>query len=348
MPVAVDAMGGDSPLSIQLEGAVRAANELGIEVVLVGQETQIKDQLKNMPHSANKVRIVHCEEMVEMHESPSQALRQKKDSSIRVAMDLHKRGEVNAVVSAGNTGAAMATAKFVLKSIPKIDRPAIATLMPSKQRNRPFVILDIGANTDCKPEYLLQFALMGGAYAQTMLNIDNPRVALLNNGEEEGKGNQNLKETYPLLKKSTLNFYGNIEGKLMYQNEVDVVVCDGFVGNITLKVAEGTFDFVKQVLKEEIEKSWVAKLGYLLMKRPFKALKERGDYTEIGGAPLLGVQGTVVICHGSSKPYSIRNAIRHADNCASMKLNDKISSLVLENQNLLLPRYESTPLAATG
>jgi glycerol-3-phosphate acyltransferase PlsX len=134
----------------------------------------------------------------------------------------------------------------------------------------------------------------------------------------------------------------------MYQNEVDVVVCDGFVGNITLKVAEGTFDFVKQVLKEEIEKSWVAKLGYLLMKRPFKALKERGDYTEIGGAPLLGVQGTVVICHGSSKPYSIRNAIRHADNCASMKLNDKISSLVLENQNLLLPRNESTPLAATG
>ena len=348
MPVAVDAMGGDSPLSIQLEGAVRAANELGIEVVLVGHETQIKDRLRNMPHSANKVRIVHCEEMVEMHESPSQALRQKKDSSIRVAMDLHKRGEVDAVVSAGNTGAAMATAKFVLKSIPKIDRPAIATLMPSTQRNRPFVILDIGANTDCKPEYLLQFALMGGAYAQTMLNIDNPRVALLNNGEEEGKGNQNLKETYPLLKKSTLNFYGNIEGKLMYQNEVDVVVCDGFVGNVTLKVAEGTFDFMRQVLKEEIEKSWVAKLGYLLMKGPFKALKERGDYTEIGGAPLLGVQGTVVICHGSSKPYSIRNAIRHAENCASMKLNDKISSLILDNQNLLLPRNETTPLAATG
>ena len=151
-----------------------------------------------------------------------------------------------------------------------------------------------------------------------------------------------------MLKKSTLNFYGNIEGKLMYQNEVDLVVCDGFVGNITLKVAEGTFDFVRQVLKEEIEKSWVAKLGYLLMKEPFKALKERGDYTEIGGAPLLGVQGTVVICHGSSKPYSIRNAIRHAENCASMKLNDKISSLVLENQNLLLPRNETTPLAATG
>ena len=313
MPVAVDAMGGDSPLSSQLEGAVRAANELGIEVVLVGHESRIKDRLKNVPHSANKVRIVHCEEMVEMHESPSQALRQKKDPSIRVAMDLHKCGEVDAVVSAGNTGAAMATAK-----------------------------------TDCKPEYLLQFALMGGAYAQTMLNIDNPRVALLNNGEEEGKGNQNLKETYPLLKKSTLNFYGNIEGKLMYQSEVDVVVCDGFVGNITLKVAEGTFDFVRQVLKEEIEKSWVAKLGYLLMKRPFKTLRERGDYTEIGGAPLLGVQGTVVICHGSSKPYSIRNAIRHADNCASMKLNDKISSLVLDNQNLLLPSNKTTPMVATG
>ena len=335
MPVAVDAMGGDSPLSIQLEGAVRAANELGIEVVLVGHETQIKDRLRNMPHSANKMRIVHCEEMVEMDESPSQALRQKKDSSIRVAMDLHKRGEVDAVVSAGNTGAAMATAKFVLKSIPKIDRPAIATLMPSTQRNSPFVILDIGANTDCKPEYLLQFALMGGAYAQTMMNIDNPRVALLNNGEEEGKGNQNLKETYPLLKKSTLNFHGNIEGKSMYQNEVDVVVCDGFVGNIALKVAEGTFDFVRSVLKQEIQNSWLAQIGSLAMRAPFQSLKDRADYSEVGGAPLLGINGVVIICHGNSKPHTIRNAILHARQCAELNLNDTISREVSENLSLL-------------
>lgn len=347
MPVAVDAMGGDSPLTIQLEGAVRAANELGIEVVLVGHEPKIQEQLKTLPHASERVRIVHCEEVVEMHESPGLVLRQKKDSSIRVAVDLHKRGEVDAVVSAGNTGAAMATAKFVLKAIPNVDRPAIATLMPSTAKDRPFVILDIGANTDCKPEYLLQFALMGGAYAQTMLRIDNPRVGLLNNGEEEGKGNQVLKETYSLMKQSTLNFYGNIEGKLMYQNEVDVVVCDGFVGNITLKVAEGTFDFVRNVLKEEVEKSWLAKLGYLLMRGSFQALKARGDYTEVGGAPLLGVQGTVVICHGSSKPLSIRNAIRHADNCAKMKLNDKIAALVSENQNLLLPT-DQPKLAATG
>jgi glycerol-3-phosphate acyltransferase PlsX len=348
MPVAVDAMGGDYPLTVQLEGAVNAVNDLGIEVVLVGDEPRITEALSQWNYDATKLKIAHCEEVVEMHEAPGLALRQKKNSSIRVAIDMHKRGEVDAVVSAGNTGAAMATAKFVLKTLPKVDRPAIATVMPSLRSKRPFVLLDVGANSDCKPEYLLQFALMGGAYAQTMLQVQNPRVALLNNGEEEGKGNHVMRETYNLMKRSTLNFYGNIEGKQMYRDEADVVVCDGFLGNITLKVAEGTFEFVKSALKQEIQAaSWIAKLGYLLMREPFKALKDRADYTEIGGAPLLGVQGNVIICHGNSKPHSIRAAIRQAHECAKLKLNARLAAKIDENQTLFLAE-QPPKLAATG
>ncbi len=226
--VAVDAMGGDRPLSVQVEAAVQTVKDFGIEVIIVGAETQINQQLKQYSFDQQKLRVVNSTEIVEMEESPATALRQKKDSSIRIAVDLVKAGEADAVVSAGNTGASMATAKFVLKSVEGIERPAIASLMPSVHRNHPFVLLDVGANTDCKPLYLFQFALMGDAYARTYLHLQNPRVALLNVGEEEGKGYLDLKETYNLLKKSTLNFAGNIEGKGMFKDRVDVVVCDVF------------------------------------------------------------------------------------------------------------------------
>lgn len=335
MAIAVDAMGGDSPLAVQIEAAVRAIRDFAIEVVLVGAEDQISKTLKQHSYDQHKLRIVNSTEIVEMNESPAQALRQKKNSSIRVAVDLVKAGEAEAIVSAGNTGASMAIAKFVFKSIEGIERPAIATLMPSVHRNHPFVLLDIGANTDCKPLYLLQFALMGDAYARTYLHLENPRVALLNNGEEEGKGYLELKETYDLLKQSTLNFAGNIEGKSMFRDRVDVVVCDGFVGNIALKVAEGTFDFVRSVLREEVKSSLLSKLGYLAMKSPFRALGERADYSEVGGAPLLGVNGVVIICHGNSKVHTFRNAIKHAQECAEQKLNDIIAGEVLENLEVI-------------
>ena len=335
MAIAVDTMGGDSPLVVQIEGAVRAIRDFAIEVVLVGAEDQISKTLKQHSYDQHKLRIVNSTEIVEMNESPAQALRQKKNSSIRVAVDLVKAGEAEAIVSAGNTGASMAIAKFVFKSIEGIERPAIATLMPSVHRNHPFVLLDIGANTDCKPLYLLQFALMGDAYARTYLHLENPRVALLNNGEEEGKGYLELKETYDLLKQSTLNFAGNIEGKSMFRDRVDVVVCDGFVGNIALKVAEGTFDFVRSVLREEVKSSLLSKLGYLAMKGPFRALGERADYSEVGGAPLLGVNGVVIICHGNSKVHTFRNAIKHAQECAEQKLNDIIAGEVLENLEVI-------------
>ena len=229
----------------------------------------------------------------------------------------------------------MATAKFVLKSIVGIERPAIASLMPSVHRNHPFVLLDIGANTDCKPLYLFQFALMGDAYSRAYLNHENPRVGLLNVGEEEGKGYLDLKETFNLLKQSKLNFVGNIEGKSMFKGMVDVVVCDGFIGNIALKVAEGTFDFVRNIITEEVRNSWISKLGYLAMKSPFQQLRKRADYSEVGGAPLLGVNGIVIVCHGSSKVHTLRNAIKHAQECADQRLNDKIALQVTENLDLI-------------
>ena len=335
MAIAVDAMGGDSPLTVQVEAAVQAVNDFGIEVILVGAEAQIDQKLKLYSYDQQKLRIANSTEIVEMNESPATALRQKKNSSIRVAVDLVKAGEADAVVSAGNTGASMATAKFVLKSVEGIERPAIASLMPSVHRNHPFVLLDVGANTDCKPLYLFQFALMGDAYARTYLHLENPRVALLNVGEEEGKGYLDLKETYDLLKQSTLNFTGNIEGKAMFKDRVDVVVCDGFIGNIALKVAEGTFDFVRSILREEVQSSWISKLGYLAMKAPFRALRRRADYSEVGGAPLLGVNGVVIICHGNSKVHTFRNAIKHAQECAEQKLNSKIATEVSENLEVI-------------
>ena len=335
MAIAVDAMGGDRPLTVQVEAAVHAVKDFGIEVIIVGAEAQINQQLKLYSYDQQKLRVVNSTEIVEMNESPATALRQKKDSSIRVAVDLVKAGEADAIVSAGNTGASMATAKFVLKSVEGIERPAIASLMPSVHRNHPFVLLDVGANTDCKPLYLFQFALMGDAYARTYLHLKNPRVALLNVGEEEGKGYLDLKETFDLLKQSTLNFAGNIEGKAMFKDRVDVVVCDGFIGNIALKVAEGTFDFVHSILSEEVQRSWLSKLGYLAMKGPFQQLRKRADYSEVGGAPLLGVNGVVIICHGSSKVHTLRNAIKHAQECAEQKLNDKIAVEVSENLEVI-------------
>ena len=335
MVIALDVMGGDVPVHSPVEAAVKAATDFNQEILLVGDRDQVVSELAQHSYPQKLIEVFHSSETVGMDESPALSLRQKKDSSIRVAVNLLQEGKVDAVVSAGNTGASMATAKFVLKLISDIERPAIATLMPSTNRNNPFVLLDIGANIDCKPSYLFQFGLMGDAYARTVLNLENPRVALLNNGEEEGKGNQIVQDAFKLLERSTLNFVGNIEGKAMFQDQVDIVVCDGFVGNIALKVAEGTFDFVRSVLKQEVQASWMARLGYLAMRGPFLSLKDRADYSEVGGAPLLGINGVVIICHGNSKPHTIRNAIRHARQCAELHLNDVISREVSENLNLI-------------
>ena len=324
LKVAVDAMGGDYPVSIPIAGAIEAVCNYQIPIILVGDESQITEELSQHKNYDNSlISIKHCTQKIEMDDSPSVALRGKKESSIRVAMNLHRDQEVCAVVSAGHSGATMTIAKMVLKEIQHIDRPAIITPFPSKKGH--FVILDIGANVDCKPQYLLQFALMGEAYSRLIFGVQKPQVALLSNGEEEVKGDALTKETFPLLKQSQLHFIGNIEGKDMFDGQADVIVCDGFVGNITLKVAEGTFEFIHSFLKQEVAKSWIAKLGYLGMKHCFKNLLEQADYTRVGGAPLLGVNGNVVICHGNSQPHTMARAIQHAFHCAKMKLNQEIS-----------------------
>ncbi len=334
LKVAVDAMGGDFPVSAPVAGAIEAVRQHQIPVIIVGDERQITVALsQHKNYDSSLVSIKHCTQKVEMDDSPSVALRTKKESSIRIAMNLHRDQEVCAVVSAGHSGATMTIAKIVLKEIKHIDRPAIITPFPSKKGH--FVLLDVGANVECKPQYLLQFALMGESYSRLVFGVEEPQVALLSNGEEEVKGNSLTKETYALLKQSQLHFMGNIEGKDMFDGQADVIVCDGFVGNITLKVAEGTFEFIRYLLKKEIEKSWIAKLGYLCMKQCFKNLLERADYTHVGGAPLLGVNGNVVICHGSSKPYTIAHAIRHAFHCAKIQLNEEISKELDRHSELL-------------
>lgn len=333
MTIALDAMGGDFPVAAPVKAAAEAVVKYGLDIVLLGDEPSIRQELQRHDIHLDKIRIHHCTQTVEMDEAPAHALRQKKDSSIRVALNLLKENQVQAVVSAGNTGAVMAMSKFVLNSIPGIDRPAIIAIMPSVKGQ--FVILDVGANVDCKPQYLLQFAIMGSAYSRSIMGCNNPRVALLNNGEEEGKGNILLKEAYGLLKKSTLNFVGNTEGKTMFKSDVDVIVCDGFVGNITLKVAEGTFEYIQYFLKKEIKESFWAKLSFLGMKGAFKNLKKTADYTEIGGAPLLGVRGNVTICHGSSKPHTLVNALKQTHVCIKHNLYDRICTEIIQNQELL-------------
>lgn len=306
MKIAVDAMGGDHAPREVIKGALEAVREFGQEVVLVGDEERIR---KEIPGSLPElVSIVHAPEVISMHESPAGAVRRKKNSSIVKAVQLVKEGAAGAVVSAGNTGAAMAAAVLLLGQIPGIDRPAIATLLPNRKGKT--LLLDSGANVDCKPVHLFQFALMGHLYAKEILGIKKPKLGLLSIGEEETKGNELTHATYRLLQHPSLNFIGNVEGRDIYEGTADIVVCDGFTGNIVLKAGEGMVTALLEMLKEEIKKSVPAKIGMALLLPTLKSFWQKLDYTEYGGAPLLGVNGIVIICHGRSPARAIRNAIR--------------------------------------
>lgn len=320
--VAVDAMGGDNAPEIEVEGAVAAARRWKIPIVLVGDQVRLEDVLSRHCTKGLDIVIRHASEIVGMHDSPSDAIRKKKDSSIRVAFELLRRGEVHAVVSAGNSGATMAVGMFLLKRIPGIDRPAIATILPNKKSQT--VLLDGGANVDCKPFHLSQFATMGAVYAKFMLGKERPRVGLLSNGEEESKGNELVREAHKLLKQAELNYVGFVEGRDMFGGDVDVVVCDGFVGNVVLKVSEGLSEAISDMLRGEIKRRFFAKLGFLLARPAFKAFKKKVDYAEYGGAPLLGIQGTGMICHGGSNPRAIMNAIHMARESVSQRINERL------------------------
>jgi len=323
MKVALDAMGGDFAPEVTIAGAVEAVNEYDIEVILVGDRQQLTESLSGKRHPSHKISIVHSTEVVAMTESPAIALRKKKNSSIRVALELVKSNLADAAVSAGNSGVAMATSLFILGKLPNVDRPAIAAIMPSLTGF--FVLIDAGANVDCKPENLMQFALMGNAYYKAIFDVPDPLVSLLSIGEEDTKGNELTKEVFKLLKQSGINFTGNIEGKDIFSGNADVIVCDGFIGNIVLKVSEGLAETILKMLKREIINATTGKLGYLMIKPAIRNFRKRTDYSEYGGAPLLGINGTCIISHGRSSSKAIKNAIRVSAEMANKKVHENIA-----------------------
>ncbi|MFQ5585264.1 MAG: phosphate acyltransferase PlsX [Thermodesulfobacteriota bacterium] len=319
MKIAVDAMGGDYAPAAIVEGAVWAARDTGIPIILTGDRERVESELSRCDADGLPINVVHASEVIGMEESPAQAMRKKKDSSVRVCFDLVKGGEAGAVVSAGNSGAAMAAAIFVLKRLNGVERPAISVCLPTVKEWT--ILLDAGGNVDCKPVHLYQFAVMGDVYARDILKKSSPRIGLLSNGEEEGKGNELTRETNDLLKTSRLNYLGYVEGRDVFTGDVDVVVCDGFIGNVVLKLSEGVADAIIAMLKREIQKSLPAKMGYLLARGVFKDLKRKIDYSEYGGAPLLGINGTCIISHGGSTAKAIKNAIVRANDYATRHVN---------------------------
>ena len=310
--IALDAVGSDKAPEPEIRGAILACRALPVRVHLIGPEAELRDILdEHLENEDLPIVIHHASERIGMEEKAAHAVRTKKDSSMRVGLKLVREGKVAGFVTAGNTGAAMATAKMVLGALPGVDRPALATPMPASTGS-PCVLLDVGANVDCKPQNLAQFAVMGEIYARTVLKIAEPRVGLLSIGEEETKGNDLTREAFPLLKALPINFIGNVEGRDIFSGLADVIVCDGFVGNVALKTSEGVGRFVREVLRESLTRTVTAQVGALLSRKAFNEFRHRLDYREYGGAPLLGVRGICIIGHGSSNDRAIFNGVRVA------------------------------------
>jgi len=330
--IAVDCMGGDyAPLEI-VRGCILASHELGYKILLVGEESSIKKILEKAGELDNELlEIVPAEDKVEMDEPPSSVLK-KKNSSLYVAGMLVRKGKADGLVSAGNTGAVLAVGKFIVGAEEEVERPAIGVALPNPKGKT--VLIDVGANVDCKPKHLLQFAVMGHTYAESILGIKNPRVGILSIGEEEGKGNELVKEAYPLLKSTRLNFLGNAEGRDIYAGTFDVIVCDGFVGNVILKASESLGLAVVQMIKEEIKKSWLARLGALLLMPALNNFKRKADFAEYGGIPLLGAKKPVIITHGRANAKAIKNAIK----VAGEFLNTSFNKTLVKNLRELIPQ----------
>ena len=325
--IALDAMGSDRAPKPEVEGAIQAARQYGVHVLLVGPENLIKPELgRHLSASRLPIRIVHASEYITM-EDKVEAIRAKRDNSMRVGLRLVREGQANGFVTAGNTGAAMATAKIVLGAMPGVDRPALAAVFPTAP-GTPAMLLDVGANVDCTPQNLEQFAVMGEVYFRAMFGrrpgAHGPRVGLLSIGEEEGKGNDLTREAFQLLKQLPLNFVGNVEGRDLYNGKVEVIVADGFVGNVALKISEGVANLVRTALKESLKATITRQVGALLSRSAFSDFKKRLDHTEYGGAPLLGVRGVCIITHGSSNPNAMKNAVRVAAEFSQRRINDSI------------------------
>jgi len=325
--IALDAMGGDHFPRPEVEGALQAVKAFEVRVILAGREEVIRKELDRHPGwDSLSIEIKHASEQITMEDSAGKAVRSKKDSSIRVASRLVRDGIAQGFVSAGNTGAVMATAKMVQGMLPGVDRPALASAFPTLS-GKAAVMIDVGANVDCTPKMLAQFAVMGNAYSRVIFRTPRPRVGLLSIGEEEHKGNALTHEAQPLLKTlKHLNFIGNVEGRDVYTGVADVIVCDGFVGNVALKVSEGLADVIRQLLKQSLKASITRQVGAYLAQGAFNEFKRRVDYSEYGGAPLLGLNGICVICHGRSNAKAIRNAIRVGKEFAEGKINERIAT----------------------
>jgi phosphate acyltransferase len=322
MKIAVDAMGGDGGVPVSVEGSIDAAREYGLHVILVGDQAVVEKELSHHRVGSLPITLRHASQVIEMGEQPSHALRRKRDSSMRVAASLVRDGEAAAFISAGNTGAAMAIAMFTLGMLDGVDRPAIAAVLPNKRGRT--ILLDVGANVDPKPWHLAQYAVMGHVYARDILGVSQPRVGLLSVGEEEGKGNELVREVFKRMEESPINFVGNVEGRDIFNGNADVVVTDGFTGNVCLKVSESLADMLIHFLREEMSRSVPTKLAALLVRPAFRRLWKRVDYTETGGAPLLGINGACIIGHGASPARAVKNGIRTAAEWVKADVNGHI------------------------
>src|ERR1700691_4898325 len=343
--IALDAMGSDRAPKPEIEGAIHAARNYGMRVLLIGPEATVKAELERHPAASRlPIEVVHASEFITMQDKAVQAVRAKRDSSMRVGLRLVREGRAAGFVTAGNTGAAMATAKMVLGALHGVDRPALAAVFPTAPGTAA-ILLDVGANVDCKPHNLEQFAVMGEIYFRSMFGQSafgqstvaqstfarstlgaarRPRVGLLSIGEEETKGNQLTRESFQLLKRLPLNFVGNVEGRDLFNGHVDVIVADGFVGNVALKISEGVANLVRTVLKESLKTTITRQVGYLFSRSDFSDFKKRLDHTEYGGAPLLGLKGVCIITHGSSNANAIKNAVRVAAEFSERRINESI------------------------
>jgi glycerol-3-phosphate acyltransferase PlsX len=337
--IVLDAMGSDKAPEPEIRGAILACRQLDVRVHLVGPEELLRPKLREALKAAGvrdklPIFIVQASEWISMDDKAAQAVRSKRDSSMRVGLKMVREGRAGGFVTAGNTGAAMATAKMVLGSLAGVDRPALATVLPT-QGKTPCVLLDVGANVDCDPENLVQFAVMGHMYAKNVLHVANPRVGLLSIGEEDSKGNSLTRDTLPLLRslpEGTLNFLGNVEGRDLYNGHAEVVVCDGFVGNVALKTSEGLAKLVNSSLRESLKSTVTSVVGAMLSQKAFKAFKKRLDYSEYGGAPLLGVRGVCIVGHGSSNERAIMNGIRVAAEFAQAEVNAGIEAALARRE----------------
>jgi phosphate acyltransferase len=336
--IALDAMGGDHAPREIVAGALLAAREYPVEIVLVGREEDVRRELGG--ETPKGIEVVDAREVVEMDDTALAPLRKKRNSSVRVCANLVAEGRADAFVSAGNTGATWTSARMVMGMIEGVSRPALAAIVPSAKGHT--LLLDVGANVDAKPNHLREFAVMGHFYAQMVFGMDAPRVGLLSIGEEEGKGNELTKETFRVLKETGLNFIGNAEGRDVFNGNADVVVCDGFIGNVVLKAGEALGEMVSKTLRAEMTRSLPRKIGALLAKSAFDDLKKRMDYSEYGGAPLLGVKGGCIVCHGRSNAKAIKNAVRVARDFALNRVDEKIRSKV---SDLHTREHDSSVLA---